>query len=184
MNRLSKAGFGLALVAMMYLIWLLLVAKAPVNLATWVLWFILDLALLLSLIKAKQPYEIMVAYTIGTAIISGIAMYNFITGLTPFAWGGAETVTIVAVVVALIVWKFTSHNVGVIMMTLAMIVAGIPTWINAYHDPAGQSVLFWSASATACTLTYFGSPKGRRFMPGGGALSNALIVLLALRQFA
>lgn len=185
MNNLSKAGFALAISSMIYLTGLLLSANAPLNLASWVLWFTIDFALMASLAKAGKPYALMVAFTLGTAVITAIATYNFMTGKTSFTWGTAEWMTVATVGVALIAWKVTNNDVGVIVTTLAMVVAGIPTWVDAYHAPQEQSILFWSMSGGACLLTYFGSPKTflARFMPASGVGANGIILLLSLRQF-
>ena len=168
---------------MTYLVYLLVAVKAPLNLATWVLWLTIDGLLITSLIRAKKPYEIMIPFAAGTAIITAIAVYNFLAGSSSFLWGYAETVTVLVVIISLVVWKMKGDGVGAVMTTLAMVIAGIPTWVDAYQDPTTQSVLFWSLSAASCALSYFGSPKGGRFMPGSGALSNGLIIVLALRQY-
>jgi len=185
-SKLSKAGFSLAVLAMVYLIGLLLLTSAPLNLATWTLWLIVNTSLAASLYRSEKPYELMAAYTVGTAIIAAIAVYNYTVGTTPLSWGIAETVTVVTVLIALVAWRFTTNDVGVIMTTIAMVIAGVPTWIDAYYRPESQSVLFWSVNALACVLSYFGAPPKfvARFMPLCGGLANCLIAVLALRQFA
>ncbi len=185
MNALLKAGSRLAMFAMGYLIWLLLATSAPLNLATWALWLTIDFAVMLSLHRVKKPYELMAVFTVGTAVIVLISAYNLMAGKTPFVWGNAETFTVVAVVIALIIWKFTNDTVGVIVTTLSMVVAGVPTWIDAYRAPELQSVLFWTLSGSACYLTYLGTPKFfvARFMPLSGIFANGLILALSLRQY-
>lgn len=69
------------------------------------------------------------------AIILGFTVLKFLTGDASFEWGPAETVAVVVFVVALIVWKCTTDDMGVVMTTLAMVVAEFPIWINAYHQP-------------------------------------------------
>jgi hypothetical protein len=185
-NKLSKAGFCLAIAAMSYLTWVLLTKSIPVNLATWALWFTIDFITIASLVRAKKQYALMVAFTTGTAVILMIALSNFLTGKTAFAWTSAETVCVIAVIVALLAWRlFNTASAGVVATSLAMVVAGVPTWINAFSVPESQDVIFWSLGATACMFSYFGSPKGfvDRFMPMSGALSNGVIILLASRQF-
>lgn len=196
MNKLSKAGFVMANFAMAYLVYLLLAHNLPLNLATWMLWLTIDFTVILSLRRAKQPIELMMAFLAWTGIIVLISTYNYGVGKATFTFGYPEMLAVVAVIIALVVWKYATaiitrfklkqnaDAIGVIMTTLAMVIAGIPTWINTYYDPTTASVLFWSLGGGGCFLTWLGSARGERFMPLSGWLSNGVIVILALRQFA
>jgi hypothetical protein len=187
MSSLEKGGAFLATLAMAYLIIVLIVNHVPLNPATWMLWFTIDFLLIGALIKAGKPYLMMAVFATGTAAIMLISGYNFATGRTPFVWGNGETATVIAAVVAVIVWKRSSNNnIGVVMTTLAMLIAGVPTWIDAYHKPEEADILFWTMSAVACFMTYLGTPKSfyGSFMPIAGVLSNGVIIGLALTRYA
>jgi|GEM_PF-7131176 len=157
----------------------------PINLATWFLWFAIDFAVIASLKKAKRPFELMVVFTVGTGIIALIGTVNYLLGRAVFEWGIAETLVVFAVIVALIIWWNTSDNIGVLATSSAMVIAGIPTWINAYDKPWEQSVVFWTMSGLACLFTYVGSPRTLydRFMPACGVFANSIILSLALTRY-
>jgi hypothetical protein len=127
----------------------------------------------------------MLVFTVGTAVIVAISLHNYLLGSATFVWSIKETITVFIVMLALVVWKFTNDDTGVITTTFAMVVAGVPVWIDTYHAPATQNILFWSIATGSCMLTYIGSPKKfiARFMPFCGAASNMLIILLACRKF-
>lgn len=189
-NIYKRLGTGFALASMAYLIAVMITKNIPINFASFFLWLVIDVALVVAMFRARKPDDtawpwLMIAYTIGTGIVVLIATVALVRGESSFQWGAKESMTVVAVLVAMIVWYYKSDAWGVYMSTNAMLVASIPTYMDAWAKPAEQDVLFWTLSGLGCLLTIFGLPKTRvdRYMPVAGALSNGLIVALGARQF-
>lgn len=184
---LSRAGDLLAHVAMAYLTLVAIMTGLPLNPATWALWFIIDFVVILALKKAGKNYSLMLAFIVWTGLILAISLYNLAVGRATFTWGATESLAVASVIGALVIWKASSgENTGVFATTLALVMAGVPTWFNSYENPHQTDILFWSTSATACVLSFLGSPKtlGDRFMPAAGALSNGVIIALSLTRYA
>jgi hypothetical protein len=186
-----RSGAVFALLSMAYLVAILVTNKLPINLASFGLWFILDVAIVAAMLVARKEVGgplpwLMIAFTVGTGCIVLISGVNMLRGESALRWGVVENWTIVAVIAAMIIWRLTSAKWGVVMSSNAMLIATIPTWADAWNMPASQDLIFWILSCTGCALTIFGSPKNffARYMPVVGTLSNAAIIIMALRQFA
>lgn len=191
MNKvLLRAGAGFAMASMVYLIYMIIVKNIPLNLASFGLWLLIDVAIVVALLRARKVGDkslpwLMIVFTVGTGVIVLLSAYNLSVGKSTSHWGTMETATVVAVVLAMVVWYKTSDKWGLIMSTNAMLVATIPTWADALRNPATQDIWFWSLSCIGCFLTAIGSPKTLvdRYMPLAGTASNVLVIILAVRQF-
>jgi hypothetical protein len=185
-SSLPLVGFVLTMSAFIYLISILINHNVPLNLATWGMWTVIDILLLATMVKAgnRRPW-IMIGFVAGATSIASITLLKFLNGNSIFVWGQAETLAAVAASVALVIWKMTSNEYGVIAMTVAMYIAMIPTWVDGWTKPVGQDPWFWGACAFSCWLTYLGAEKNiaGRFMPACGTLGNGLMFILTIRQF-
>lgn len=174
------------MLAFAYLTAVLSIHSVPLNFASWGLWVVIDTTLLISMVKAgnKRPW-IMIGFTTGATTIALISLIKLLMGKSEFVWGNTETLAAVCVTIALLVWKLTTNNGGVISITLAMYVAMIPTLADGWKQPLGQDPLFWGVCAIGCLLNYIGGEKtiAGRFMPAFGTFFNGLMAVFALRQF-
>jgi hypothetical protein len=183
-SKLARTGDVMAHVAMLYLTVVVIVTGLPLNPATWALWFTIDLLVIHAQREAKRDFGLMLAFTVWTGVILSVSLYNLATGRSEFRWGIPEWVASMAVICALGYWRRHRKNetVGVVSTTLALVIAAIPTWVDAAVSPEKVDTLFWCMSASACILGYIGNPKTLidRFLPGMGTLSNGMIIVLAL----
>lgn len=174
------------MLAFTYLIFNLITHNVPLNLASWSMWAIMDILLLTSMVKAgnKRPW-IMIGFVVGAVTIASITSVKFLIGNSTFVWGQVETLAAVSVIIALLIWKMTSNNGGVIAITLAMYIAMIPTWVDGWTKPVGQDPWFWGVCGFSCWLNYLGGEKNiaGRFMPACGTIGNGIMFLFAIRQF-
>lgn len=187
---LLRAGVASAIASMVYLIVMLVIKSVPLNLASFGLWLFIDVAIVVAMLRARPEGDhslpwLMIAYTVGTAVIVLLSLHNLSLGKSTFLWGTSETMTVIAVLVAMLVWYKTSDKWGLIMSTNAMLVATIPTWADALRDPASQDIVFWMLSCGGCFFTAIASPRTLVgcYMPVVGTLSNLLVIMLAARQF-
>ena len=183
-SPLPMIGSCVTISAFVYLVYVLLKHAVPLNPASWIMWTVLDLTIAIGMLKAKQSSAgMMVAFTIGAGTIASITVLQLLTGVTSWTWGSKETLTAVCFVVTLAARQVSASdtltmNIG----ATAMFIAGIPTLIDAWHNPAAQNALFWGMCAIGWIITIMGTPRsfGRWYMPIGGAILNGFIAALAL----
>ena len=129
MNKvLLRAGAGFAMASMVYLIYMIIVKNIPLNLASFGLWLLIDIAIVVALLRARKAGDkslpwLMIVFTVGTGVIVLLSTYNLSVGKNTSHWGTMETATVVAVVLAMVVWYKTSDKWGLIMSTNADAIA-------------------------------------------------------------
>ncbi len=185
-DNLPKIGFAIIMAAFVYLATKLMIHNVPLNLATWSMWVVIDTCLLVSIISAgnKRPWS-MLGFEVGACTVALIAIVKLSIGYGQWSWGNTESIAAACTIIALIVWKFTSGNGGVVAITIAMYIAMTPTFVDQWNNPAGQDPWFWAACSLGCILEFIGKPKtiSQAFFPACGALANGLAAILSARQF-
>lgn len=185
-KNLPKVGFAIIMIAFAYLTTVLVTRNIPLNLATWLMWVVIDTALLVSIISAgnKRPW-CMIGFETGACVITAIAVIKLVLGQGQWSWGSTESLAALCVISALIVWKQTSGVVGIVSITAAMYVAMIPTFVNQWQNPVGQDPIFWGACSLGCALEFIGKPKSisQAFFPACGTVFNGLAMVLSFRQY-
>ncbi len=186
MNNLPRIGFSIIMVAFVYLTANLLWHDVPLNLATWMMWVVIDTCLLISIVSTgnKRPWS-MIGFETGACVITSIAFVKLLMGHGQWSWGGTESFAALCVIAALAVWKLTGGNGGVIAITAAMYVAMVPTFVDQWNNPIGQDPWFWGACSLGCVIEFIGKPKtiSQAFFPACGTIGNGLACFLCLRQF-
>ena len=171
---------------MSYLSCNLLSKGVPLNVATWGLWLIIDIGILVSMWRSgnKRPY-LMMMFTAFTAFILWFAAMNTLNGAFPFTWGWAENLTLLTTGAAYIVWLMKSDRAGVIAIVTAMGIAIFPTWHDAWKAPLSVDVLFWTVNGFGCLASFLGSEKviTKYLMPLVGAFTNLAVVLIAIARY-
>lgn len=185
-SKLPQVGFAIIMIAFVYLTSQLVLRNVPLNLATWGMWVVIDTCLLYSIVSAgnKRPWS-MIGFETGAVTITTISLIKLLAGNGQWSWGGTETLSAICTIFALIVWKMTNGNGGVISITAAMYIAMIPTFMDQWQNPTGQDPLFWGACSLGCALEFVGKPKtiATAFFPACGAIANGLAALLSARQY-
>ncbi len=186
LEALPRIGFAIIMIAFVYFTTNLVMHNVPLNLATWLMWVVIDTCLLVSTISAgnTRPWSL-IGFETGACTITLIALAKLMMGNGRWSWGDTESFSAICVVLALIVWRTTSGNGGVISITAAMYVAMIPTFADQWNNPTGQDPWFWGACSLGCALEFIGKPKtiAKAFFPGCGAVANGLAAVLSARQF-
>lgn len=183
-SSLPKWGGRIIIAAFIYLACTFMWHSVPLNLATWVLWALLDTLIARWMKKGKNSgYSVMRAFAIGASIIACLTVIQIIMGKTTLTWGTKETITATCFMLALAIRQISaSDNLTINMGTTAMLIAGIPTLLDVWKDSTGQDPYFWSANTLGCVVMLLGAPKGftNRYLPVGGTILNGSIAALAM----
>ncbi len=184
-SNLPMVGSLICVGAFIYLASFLVKHAIPLNLATWVLWTILDIFLAYSMFKAKDPSKwTTTAFAIGAGVIAYIAWQQLAQGKTHWVWTYRETITLVCFSVAFTIRLFSaSRRLAMNLGTTAMLIAGAPTIYDAWQAPNLQNPWFWGTCTFGCFVVFLGSKKGftAKYFPVGGLILNGTIAALAMR---
>lgn len=119
------------------------------NIATWLLWSVIDMSVLLSSLAAGAPAPFLSAGFVAGAILVTITL--LVKG--DWQWTVVETVSAVIALVCLGLWYVAGPVVAVVSLTLGKYcVAGVPTLVSAYQHPErAQSWVWWLGTFGAAT---------------------------------
>ncbi len=183
-SSLPQWGGRIIIAAFVYLACTFMVHPVPLNLATWVLWTLLDTLIARWMKEGKNTgYSVMRAFAIGAGIISLLTIIQIVRGETKLMWQTKETITAACFMVALIIRQLSaSESLTINMGTTAMLIAGMPTLLDVWNDSTGYDPYFWSANTLGCAVMLLGAPGGftNRYFPIGGIVLNGSIALLAM----
>ncbi|MES2215794.1 MAG: hypothetical protein V4481_00675 [Patescibacteria group bacterium] len=178
-------GSIVTLLAFVYLTMVLMRKLIPLNPTTWFLWTLLDAFIAYKMFGSKHESRwIMVGFTTGACIVGCFALAQVVQGKSTWTWSNKETLTLICFVIAFVISLVTvSEKMAINICTTAMLVAGIPVLIDAWHQPKGQDPVFWGTCTVGWIITLGGTPKGftKRYMPIGGLILNGLIAALAIK---
>jgi len=179
-ENLQTIGGVLSFLSILSFAVMLTVEDVPQNIVTWILWFLLDVVVMLSIIASgnKRPWLAM-SFVFGAFSVSLILISK---GM--WKWGLVETLAVSGCVFSLIVWKAIGPKAAIIASTMAMLIAGLPATYDAWMFPNPASWWLWTGVAFGGLLNIFGA-KGwtiqDSFLPIGSFLYNILMTVLVLR---
>jgi len=182
-SKLPTVGAFVTICAFVYLAVFLTNNAISLNLATWLLWTVLDISIVYNMFKSNNPGKwTMTAFAAGAGIISALAIIQIVSGKTTLIWTSKETITL-ACFVAAFIGSLLSKNedLAVNLGTTAMFIAGIPTLIDAWNNPMQQNVWFWGMCTAGCAITVLGTQWKftKMYFPLGGAILNGFVTALA-----
>ena len=163
-----------AVVAYVLIIRDMLRTEVSMNIATWVIWAILDGIAFYSAWTASDRIPWMIGvFTMGAAIIAFLSLKNGTWRL-----GKTEWFCIGAVGISFLLWQFGPTWV-LVASTLAMFIGGIPQLMDAYRDSLSQSKLNWGLFLMSNGLSLIGANQaimGEWFYPLVGVAFNAIMM--------
>lgn len=150
------------------------------NIVTWILWTILDAMILLSSLAAgnKRPW-LPAGYTLGSILVVVIILSR-----GEWSFGLVETLSVIGVIAAIIVWKKSGPKFAVIASTLGMTIAGIPGMYDSWIRPNPESWWLWAGVAFSCILSCYGAKAWTiedRFLPCASFAFNCSMMVFVLR---
>lgn len=164
---------------LVFFAWQILVKKveAP-SIASWVLWTVLDVMLLITTVISGKPMWLPLSYTIGATAVTALCLVR-----GKWSWSYKETVCAVATVIAAYFWQTQGASVGVLAGVVAMTVAGTPLYIDMIREPIRGTFYVWAVTALACVLTLLASDWSfiGTILAWGGLVFNGSLALIVLR---
>ena len=118
--------------------------------ASWLLWLILDVIVLIGLIVKNGSYLVYLVFTIGTFVVT---LFLFLK--RNFKWGKFDSFIAILVFICMIVYFSASSYLTIIIGTIALALAGIPQFIDILKDPRSTSTIAYLLFSTSGTLSLF-----------------------------
>lgn len=142
--------------------------------ASWFLWGALDAILVATLLEQGGNYWIVAGFMIGDLLIAGTLAWR-----RQFKWGWFETMILLLVVVCGTGWKLSGPRTGTVFSILAVIIAGVPGFIDLKRHPNRRTGWVWLGFSFANLLSFFGGTEmnlEQRLAPGVFTLASLLMV--------
>ncbi len=159
----------------------ILKGSAAQNLATWILWGLLDVVAGVSLYAQGGNWYLLGAYVTGcTAIVLCLLRKG------EWTWGLLETTSTAMVVVSLVAWYYSGPRNATIISTAGVALATIPQWKDAWKDPWVMPLDIYAGFTMANVLATVGGSAwtvGERLYPATCIVLCFVIFLLTLRRF-
>jgi len=181
MSSLILAGTALALVLYIPLCKQISTGNVKQNLATWILWSILDGIAAGTLIIQHGNFLLPAAYTLGGA--TTVLCILISTKKTGWTW--FESFITLLVIICLIVWASSGAKTATIASSLALVLAGVPQLIESYRKPWDTPVLIYIGYTTANILSVLGGKDWsveERFYPSSASIYCLVVSIVALRK--
>jgi hypothetical protein len=180
-SNLTLAGSVIGIAVYVPLCISILRGKVKQNLATYLLWALLDYVAAASIFYQHGNYLLTAAFALGStfAALSIIRSKNF-------QWTWFETMVASLVVACIIVWAASGAYVATIASTTAVVIAGIPTVVECYKKPWDNSFSTFFGFFVANVLGTIGGKEWsviERLYPAVCTIYALLIVILIARKF-
>lgn len=182
MYTLAVIGGIVALASHFVWIWGVWRGTMHLNIATWLLWSIIDIAVLAASLAGGAPAPFLaVGYAVGATLVTAALFFR-----GAWKWGNIETVCVGIAFVCLGLWYIAGPIVGLISLTLGKYcIAGIPTLVNAYQHPErAQSFNWWIGMFAAATNIFGGGSwtLSQSFFPTVALLFATIAAVLHTRR--
>lgn len=152
----------------------------PQNVATWALWFCLDVLVFASSVKAGNKEAYLVGcYMVGAGLVTLMVLTN-----GTWQWSVVETAASVGAGLAIIAWWRAGPKWAVVMGNAAMSIAAIPTVVDAWVSPTPASGWMWTTTAVCSLVAIAAARKWTiedRLFPVVGFCIDGIVAVLVLR---
>lgn len=181
MSNYTLAGSVIGIACYLPLCLAILRGKVKQNLATWVLWALLDGIAAASIFYQHGNYFLVAAYASGSTVTSLSILRS-----RNFAWTLFHTMVSLLVLACVIVWAISGAYVATIASTTAVIIAGIPLLIDCYKTPAENPFSTYLGFLIANGLGTIGGKEwsvSERLYPAACTVYCLIAVILVARKF-
>jgi hypothetical protein len=154
--------------------------KAPAaSIASWMMWTILGMILLVTTWQAGKPVWLPLGWTIGASLITISLLRR-----GQWIWQRTETLSAICAVLATLAWLTQGAVVSIVAGTMAMTFAGIPLLLDMVKTPIRATFPVWFFTCVACVCTLLASDwtLAGTFLPWSSLAYNGTLSLLALRK--
>jgi hypothetical protein len=174
MVSFEPVAAALAVVAYTLIIRDIVRSGESMNVATWVIWAVLDGVAFASAYASGDRIPWMIGvFTTGAVVIAILSIKN-----GKWHWGRLEWVCTAAAILSFGLWSF-GPVWSLVASSLAMFVGGLPQVVDAYMAPHLQSKLNWGLFLASNATSLFGANPilmGEWFYPTLGVVFNTLIM--------
>lgn len=181
MNPLALAGALLALAMYLPLCISMLKAGVKQNLATFLLWGILDAIAAGSSFLEGGNYMLPTFYVLGC-----ISVIACIVRIGNIQWTLVEWLCSALVVICIVVWSFLGNEPAIVVSTIALAIAGLPQLWDTWRRPHEAAPLIYLGFTVANGLTVLAGKDwtiAERFYPSVCTVLTTLFVLFAARRW-
>jgi hypothetical protein len=154
--------------------------KNPVqNIASWLMWDVIDAIALFITIKAGKPIWLPLSYVLGA---SSVIVVIIMRG--KWRWTGWETSYAIAALLAIAVWLTQKSDIGLLAGAVAINIAGISIYVDMIKAPEPKTFYLWFFTAVAGVITLFGSDWtfGGTVIAWSSIIYNSSLAMVVIRK--
>ena len=142
-------------VAFLPYIWAIVNGQTVPSPVSWAIWASVDTLALVAMKKKKALNGQIIGATIGSWITVGLALF-----FGKLTMGSVEWISIAGAVSGVILWQIKGDAIyGIACSQAAIFAGGIPTIVEAYHNPAQEDPIAWTIWLASCVCALFAIKK-------------------------
>lgn len=155
-------------------------SKVRQSFVAFLLWAMLDAIATITTILKEGNYWLSLSNALGAAIVAILLALK-----KQVSWTWVETTTAILVIICLNVWYFAGATEGIIVSSLAMVIASVPQMRDTYNNPEETPTTVYSIFLAANILSFIGGKEWTiedRFYSGCAVFLCAVIVIFSLKN--
>ncbi|MCR4279182.1 MAG: hypothetical protein NUV78_00390 [Candidatus Zambryskibacteria bacterium] len=143
----ALAGF-LFFVAFLPYIWAILQGQTQPSPVSWAIWATVDTLVLIAMKKERVASGQITGAVAGAWVITILALFYGAATMGTIEW-----VSILGAAAGIALWQWTGNAVlAIICSCIALLVGAIPTFANAWANPAQEDPIAWSIWLASCVF--------------------------------
>lgn len=179
---LALFGGVVGLLSQFVWIWGIWKGTMHLNIATWLLWSIIDVAVLISSLAGGAPAPFLsIGFALGAVLVTTALLFK-----GTWHWGTLESISAVTTVACLVVWYFAGPIVALVSLTLGKYgIAAMPTVVNACRYPERGQSWNWFVGAFAAATNIFAAGSwtlAQSFFPTMVLIFATVVGIIHLRR--
>lgn len=180
MNSLNMLGAVIGFILYLTFAWLIRYRNLELNMATFLLWAILDTIASVSTYHKSGNWLLPAVYAVG-----GLCICRELIIKRLVKWTNFETAISVLVIICLLAWSISGPRMAIIISTASVVLSGLPQCRDAFLSPATQPFVLYSMFFVANGLTLAG---GRHWsveerLYSAGCLVITVLVVIPLVNY-
>ena len=177
---LQPLAGAIGLVAYIVIIVGIFKANVKQSFAAFMLWAMLDSIATVTSVIEQGNYWLPFSNALGSTTIAILLAIR-----KQISWSRIETLTLILVILCLIVWFVAGEQAGIIVSSLAVVIASIPQMKETYAKPEATPVNAYIIFLLGNFVAFFAGKSWsieERFYPACSVFLCVVIVVLALRN--
>ena len=154
---------------------------SPMNIATWLIWSIVNTVVTASIIASGFTHPWMnLIFTAGAIVVFLLSLRR-----GRWKWGKTESVCFLIALSAMGGWYFLGPTPAIVLSVSAMCIGGIPQLRDTFNQPRSQQMRNWMLFLISCIFSLVGAPMwdlAHALYPVAGGVLNGLMCLFIMRK--